>query len=152
MNWPLNWTSFEELKDDEFKYWKEASAAGLPDSSGRCVRPLWWIEDPSEAPHRPQPSEQQPEQYRSALREVSRSGAPDVEAGQLRNLRDGVSAEAGASGNAMRERGLLERKRPPVSRVAVGVVARVDRLKAIGNGQVPQCAAEAFKRLTRRTP
>jgi DNA (cytosine-5)-methyltransferase 1 len=31
--------------------------------------------------------------------------------------------------------------------VADGVAARVDRLKAIGNGQVPLCAAEAFRLL-----
>lgn len=34
---------------------------------------------------------------------------------------------------------------PNVGRVAHGVAARVDRLKAIGNGQVPQCAAEAWR-------
>lgn len=34
-----------------------------------------------------------------------------------------------------------------VPRVASGVTARVDRLKAIGNGQVPICAAEAWRRL-----
>jgi hypothetical protein len=28
------------------------------------------------------------------------------------------------------------------------VAARVDRLKAIGNGQVPQCAAEAWRLMT----
>jgi len=37
---------------------------------------------------------------------------------------------------------------PNVGRVADGVAARVDRLKAIGNGQVPQCAAEAWRILT----
>ena len=36
---------------------------------------------------------------------------------------------------------------PDVGRVANGVAARVDRLKAIGNGQVPQCAAEAWRLL-----
>lgn len=39
---------------------------------------------------------------------------------------------------------------PNVGRVADGVAARVDRLTAIGNGQVPQCAAEAFRRLISR--
>ena len=36
---------------------------------------------------------------------------------------------------------------PNVGRVANGVAARVDRLKAIGNGQVPAVAATAFKLL-----
>jgi DNA (cytosine-5)-methyltransferase 1 len=36
---------------------------------------------------------------------------------------------------------------PDVGRVAHGVAARVDRLKAIGNGQVPAVAAAAFRRL-----
>jgi len=35
-----------------------------------------------------------------------------------------------------------------VGRVANGVANRVDRLKAIGNGQVPQCAAMAFRILS----
>lgn len=39
---------------------------------------------------------------------------------------------------------------PDVGRVAHGVAARVDRLKAIGNGQVSECAAEAFCRLIER--
>jgi hypothetical protein len=37
---------------------------------------------------------------------------------------------------------------PNVGRVANGVAARVDRLKAIGNGQVPLCAATAWRLLT----
>jgi len=37
---------------------------------------------------------------------------------------------------------------PPVDRVAHGMVDRVDRLKAIGNGQVPLCAATAWNVLT----
>jgi DNA (cytosine-5)-methyltransferase 1 len=36
----------------------------------------------------------------------------------------------------------------PVGRMANGVAARVDRLKAIGNGQVPQCVALAWRILT----
>ena len=39
---------------------------------------------------------------------------------------------------------------PNVGRVANGVAARVDRLKAIGNGQVPRVAATAFELLRER--
>jgi len=39
---------------------------------------------------------------------------------------------------------------PDVGRVAHGVAARVDRLKAIGNGQVPAVAATAWQVLTNR--
>jgi len=39
---------------------------------------------------------------------------------------------------------------PAVGRVAYGVANRVDRLKALGNGQVPLCAAEAVRRLFKR--
>jgi hypothetical protein len=34
---------------------------------------------------------------------------------------------------------------PNVGRVVDGMAARVDRLKAIGNGQVPLCAATAWR-------
>ena len=39
---------------------------------------------------------------------------------------------------------------PDVGRVAHGVAARVDRLQALGNGQVPRCHAEAWLRLLAR--
>jgi DNA (cytosine-5)-methyltransferase 1 len=39
---------------------------------------------------------------------------------------------------------------PDVGRVVDGMAARVDRLKAIGNGQVPLCAATAWRLLSER--
>ena len=39
---------------------------------------------------------------------------------------------------------------PGMGRVAHGVAARVDRLQALGNGQVPRCHAEAWLRLSAR--
>ncbi len=61
-------------------------------------------------------------------------------------------------GNKRPERSIKERAHigqqgwwevePDVGRVADGVAARVDRLKAIGNGQVPAVAATAWKLLT----
>ena len=41
---------------------------------------------------------------------------------------------------------------PPVGRVAHGVAARVDRLKAIGNGQVPEVARRAWEALSEAHP
>ncbi len=38
---------------------------------------------------------------------------------------------------------------PALGRVAYGVAARVDRLRAVGNGQVPLCAATAFNLLSK---
>ena len=58
----------------------------------------------------------------------------------------GESAAA-KNGDAARAEWSVE---PCVGRVADGVAARVDRLTAIGNGQVPQCAAEAWLRLSAR--
>jgi DNA (cytosine-5)-methyltransferase 1 len=51
----------------------------------------------------------------------------------------------GGSTNGSREWWEAE---PNVGRVANGVAARVDRLKAIGNGQVPLCAATAWRTLS----
>jgi DNA (cytosine-5)-methyltransferase 1 len=55
-------------------------------------------------------------------------------------------------GHARQELAALERAdwwttEPDVGRVADGVAHRVDRLKALGNGQVPRCAATAWQML-----
>lgn len=43
-----------------------------------------------------------------------------------------------------------EREPADVPRVETCIAARVDRLKCIGNGQVPACAAEAWRQLHKR--
>jgi hypothetical protein len=145
MNWPINWTSLEPMKHEHFRDWKEKSAAGVPDSGRRQVRPLWWDDDPSETPYRPRSDEQRDEQYCAFVRELPCEGAQEDQANDLRDLRLGVSAETQQEGDALRVCAMPEREGETISRVAVGVTARVDRLKAIGNGQVPQCAAEAWR-------
>lgn len=68
------------------------------------------------------------------------ASCPDVE--RQRHQPSGVGAEFSEIGDASwwaTERGL--------DRVAHGVAHRVDRLKAIGNGQVPACAAMAWRTL-----
>jgi DNA (cytosine-5)-methyltransferase 1 len=62
------------------------------------------------------------------------------------NERGGTEAEAWRQAQS---RGLhWWNAEPRLERVANGVAARVDRLKAIGNGQVPACAALAWETLT----
>lgn len=66
---------------------------------------------------------------------------------EVRNLRDGVSAKAQEASNSMQQPGMSEGEGQIISRVAVGIMSRVDRLKAIGNGQVPAVAAAAWNLL-----
>jgi DNA (cytosine-5)-methyltransferase 1 len=61
------------------------------------------------------------------------------------DVRVGGESELGAKGNAGTSSWEFE---PQLGRVADGVAHRVDRLKCIGNGQVPQCAALAWRILT----
>lgn len=58
--------------------------------------------------------------------------------------RAGISCHAGIPGV------FSWHSEPNVGRVADGVAYRVDRLRALGNGQVPQCYAEAFRQLYAR--
>ena len=67
--------------------------------------------------------------------------------GTLQMGRKRCESAAAKNGDAARAEWNVE---PCVGRVADGVAARVDRLTAIGNGQVPQCAAEAWLRLSAR--
>jgi hypothetical protein len=89
------------------------------------VRGMRIQEGASSTPHRSGQGEQRAEQHPDAMQALSRllafSGA--------QAWQDGSFEDA-------------------IPRVADGVAARVDRLKAIGNGQVPLCAATAWRMLT----
>jgi hypothetical protein len=150
MNWPIGWTSLKRLNYEHFEYWKKASTETLPDSRGRCLQPLWFEQDPSETPYRPQSNEQHSEQRSYALSVMPRERTQDSERGNLRNMQNSISAETNTQIKTLREQGVRSSKREIISRVAVGVEARVDRLKAIGNGQVPIVAATAFNILRDR--
>ena len=60
-----------------------------------------------------------------------------------------VAQQMGDSNIQSTQRGSWWAAEPDVGRVANGVAARVDRLKAIGNGQVPAVAALAWGTLSR---
>jgi DNA (cytosine-5)-methyltransferase 1 len=93
--------------------------------------------------------------------ELVHDGAPQIVADSLR-LRQSGSGESQQSSNSAQEgKGQADyvesigkpdfwAAEPDVGRVAHGVARRVDRLKAIGNGQVPAVAAIAFEILRER--
>ena len=71
----------------------------------------------------------------------------EAKEGQMRDLREGISAEAEKAGDFVRCFELQQGTRKAISRVEVGVKSRVDRLKAIGNGQVPAVVKLAWETL-----
>ncbi len=76
---------------------------------------------------------------------ASRKATADAECAGFGELR---RASAGGTEYAAAECGGWWESEPDVGRVADGVAARVDRLRCIGNGQVPGVAALAWRMLT----
>jgi hypothetical protein len=141
IHWPIGWTSLEALNEREFQYWQASST-----THDRCsfVREMWFNREAGAPPQGSQPDEQRTGECGCALFAMPSRRAQATGDGSMRDLRDDVSAEAGEEVCAVREFDLQQGTRQAISRVAMGISARVDRLKAIGNGQVPLCAATAF--------
>jgi DNA (cytosine-5)-methyltransferase 1 len=95
--------------------------------------------------------QRQPGQQRQAS---SRQADPTGGCGQVRHAAvERLAQWQDQPSDRRKELQALERadwwkSEPDVGRVAHGVAARVDRLKAIGNGQVPAVAARAWRMLT----
>ena len=105
--------------DSSEEEWSHGSI--LNQSSGEGLRQAWWHTDPAELPNADDQWDGRGEQQPTSRQKAK---------------------QPCGTGN---EEGTTE---PAVGRVAHGVANRVDRLKAIGNGQVPQCAAVAFNILS----
>ncbi len=154
MNWPVGWTSLKEIPDENFEEWLQKTCS---ENAGSVMRCLWWEHDPAEPPPGRERGEQRDRESPDALPEVSHCGAPEnrnmgegeCPARELQDMRHGIPAEAQEEKgpSAVREPRLPEKERPAIGRTALGVRHRVERLRAIGNGQVPICAAMAFQLL-----
>lgn len=152
MNWPRGWTNLEAVKNEDFQEWLAQTG---PKATGGNVRIVWWDNDPSGPPPRQRPMEQRPKEHQDVVcdlpRETSRTpevvGAHQAEA--MRPLRKDIQVQAGERNNlrtvVRQQGGLGEAKIIP--RTAKGVEHRVDRLRALGNGQVPGVVREAWQRL-----
>ncbi len=157
-------------------YAKELQRNGSDNHAGISAQPettpkrssLWWNTDPAEVAHASEQGLQGHDQQQAKQTEAShgRGSEEHTERSGLwwhtdpANLSNSAMlyAQGRSDGSGQVEsRGSNQRKRedgedrptePIVGRVAHGVARRVDRLKAIGNGQVPQCAAMAFSILS----
>ena len=156
------------LQGDQFTGGPNSKGRQEPDGSTSKRSSLWWNTDPAEVAHASEQGLQGHDQQQAKQTEAShgRGSEEHTERSGLwwhtdpANLSNSAMlyAQGRSDGSGQVEsRGSNQRKRedgedrptePIVGRVAHGVARRVDRLKAIGNGQVPQCAALAFSILS----
>jgi DNA (cytosine-5)-methyltransferase 1 len=154
MNWPIKWSDLNGFNKKEFQRWQEASATAI--QSAGALRTMWWDSDPSQTPLGQQHIKQSEKQHSNSLSEMSRSITRKSEmegsfqGSDLSVLRDDIHIQKTKGENL--QSGMWEQtcmdETQIVPRVDNDVIARVDRLKAIGNGQVPLCAATAWRILS----
>ena len=160
MGWPINWTSLDRLLKQEFNKWHDSfirqKSSSEIDPKNDTLRNVWWKNDPSEAPQGRKPTKQFVKQSNYSLPEVpycdshgyiglgSRKGASS----DLQDMQLHIQAKTQTQRHGLPKAGVPEGERSHIGKTTLGVIARVDRLKAIGNGQVPAVAALAWKTLT----
>jgi hypothetical protein len=151
MNWPIKWSDLNGSNKQEFQRWQEASAEAIQ-GIGQ-MRTMWWDSDPSQTPLGQQSAEQSKQEHSNSLPEMSwdasceRKMERSQQGSDLSLLRKDFYIQKTERKNLqqrMREQTCLDEAQI-VPRVSKSVAARVDRLKAIGNGQVPLCAATAWR-------
>lgn len=137
-----------------------ASDVGAPHKRER----IWILAEDRETPYTDADSLQCPERGKQHERteKPNRGGQDGVEPGRevadtTPDFSDGclsrhrwweaLARDAGENSQGRRTGNAWWSTEPDVGRVADGVASRVDRLKAIGNGQVPLVAATAFVKL-----
>jgi len=113
----------------------------------------WWDSDPADLPDTDQFND---DLCRHGTGEIQRkqSGQAELSRGEICNspksgLQNRTIKKVGQPGQVEKSKrsaynGEIRTAKPVMGRVAHGVAHRVDRLKAIGNGQVPGVAALAF--------
>ena len=151
MGWPINWTSLEAINEIEF--WSEASTKAFQSID---MSYLWWGTDPSQTPFRPQSFEQQPDEHSDFMCSVPQQGTSEAEASSMSDMQEGIPTEEGEEFQGMQfsvfkgDGQTFCYETMVIPRVGTEIPARVDRLKAVGNGQVPLCASQAFRILNRK--
>ena len=130
----------------DFKLWQETSTTDVF-NGGKILHPVWWDQDPSEAPQGQGYHEQHPGEHPDTVCKMPRNAARKGAMGEAQQdsdmylLRGDIHLQP-SEGNDMQQE--LRQQACLVPRVAQNVENRVSRLKALGNGQVPIVAAAAW--------
>jgi len=144
MNWPIGWTALETLDGREVEYWKTASAANV---SGGLLREMWFNREAGAPSPGPGSDEQLTRKHHGHVFLLPPPGSHEDSARDVLGVRAWISAEEEQEGDTLRLFRMQQGARPEIRRVAVGVRHRVDRGRALGNGQVPSVAALAWEML-----
>ncbi len=148
MNWPVGWTDLTKEAKHETEYWKAIGSTNLP-SYG--LREMWFNREAGAPSQGPEHGEQHARERGDSVPDVPPLGAYANQAGDLCDLRDGISPEEIQEIKALRGLAVRQDSRCEICRVAVVVVNRVDRLRCIGNGQVPAVVRLAWLSLAPET-
>ena len=134
------------MRNNEFKHWKKASTTDVQHKG--AVVPLWFYQEPLGQQH----VKQQPEQHRNIMCAVPWKDSRQREVGgpqqtaRMRDMREGVCVSESTADQLQSE--LWEQNGVEITRVTSNMKYRADRIKALGNGQVPAVAATAWRLLT----
>jgi hypothetical protein len=154
MNWPIKWSDLNGFNKQEFQRWQEASAKAVQ-GVGQ-MRTMWWDADPSQTPYGQQSIEQPKQQHSDSLPKMSwnasceRTMERSQQGSDLSLLRSDVhlqEAKRKDLQSGMWQQTCMDETQI-ISRVGGTGIATANRLKAIGNGQVPLCAATAWRILS----
>jgi hypothetical protein len=146
MNWPTGWTDTDTNCKYETEYWKAASSTA---NQSDQLREMWWNRESGAPPQRPESDKQRSVQSRGAVFQVPPSGALEDQSREMQSVRNVIPTEADKTSETLRQFRMQQDSREDISRVAVGIKCRVDRLRCIGNGQVPAAAKLAWEVLSK---
>ena len=115
---------------------------------GSYVQKMWFNREAGAPSYRPQPNEQQDGEFDSFVFTMPPQTTLENQTCEMCCLQNNISAKEIKAKCFMWEYCLQQNSRKIISIVEMETKARIDRLKAIGNGQVPLVAATAWEDLT----
>jgi len=134
-------TKSARTREDNNRIWEGFSGVGGRKNTENAEVVARWYDNISHPKHIGTGRRKQ--QQESVKEKITNTSSKNVE--RQRSITIGTKSEFGNISDES-----WWQSEPNVGRVADGVAARVDRLKAIGNGQVPLCAATAWNLLSRK--